>query len=703
MGTVYALLVGIDRYRSPLRPLFGACNDVRAVESYLAQVSGAHVRVRTLCDHEATRDGVVTGFTEHLAQAGTGDSALFWFSGHGSTRSVPPSLWHVEPSGELQTLVCADSRHDGVPDLVDKELALLVAGVAARGAHVAVVLDCCHSSGATREQSWPAARRWAPPEEDAAPRPLPAPLRGALRQATVPALKGGPDHVALAACRSYQSAGEHLHGNEFRGRFSLALLTRLRRAGPPPTYRELLTAARCQVEDWARDQCPVLYPGDDRIVDQPFLGGRVRPVPATMTMRYVRGAWQVDAGLCHGLSVTADLVAGAGAGDTAVAVHGSSPLQEARIVEVAATCSRVEPSGWQPDPARQYPVVLARAPLPLTTVAILGEPGADPAAATRLAEAVAHAGPGGGPSPHVRVVAAGDDETRPDLLVAVRRAGTPHILTADGLPVAPDAPDLPRSAPRSGLHDHGPESRVVARLEHIARWRLVKGLSNPLSRLAGSVRVDVVPALPGDTRPPLNRGALRAGAEGRITLDYAQGPAGEWTPPQVFVQLHNTSTEGLYCVLLDLTDRFGIDPALFTGDVVGPGVTTTAGHGQAVHFTLPPGRPVRSGASVDDWLLLVVAEDEINSALLALPPLGRPVPGPSRDGVAVGGLVERLGVTALRRGAPAPATSAGDWWTCLVPVTTRVPGGDPDHRSPDHRSPDHRSPDHRSPDDPARP
>jgi hypothetical protein len=50
-----------------------------------------------------------------------------------------------------QTLVCSDSRVDGVTDLTDKELSALISRVAARGAHVTVVLDCCHSGGGTRE------------------------------------------------------------------------------------------------------------------------------------------------------------------------------------------------------------------------------------------------------------------------------------------------------------------------------------------------------------------------------------------------------------------------------------------------------------------------------------------------------------------------------------------------------------------------
>ena len=84
-------------------------------------------------------------------------------------------FWFLEPTGANQTLVCADSRRAGVPDLADKELSVLLDDVAARGPHVLVVLDCCHSGGGTRDPgerrrgrpgtAGPAGR-WAPQARD---------------------------------------------------------------------------------------------------------------------------------------------------------------------------------------------------------------------------------------------------------------------------------------------------------------------------------------------------------------------------------------------------------------------------------------------------------------------------------------------------------------------------------------------------------
>lgn len=94
-------------------------------------------------------------------------------------------------------------------------------------------------------------------------------------------------------------------------------MTVLSRPGPAPTYRELLTRVRCYVENLIAQQVPVLYPIDQPVTDQPFLGGDVRPPVATMTMRYVNGSWEIDAGSCHGLR------SGTGGEAVRVAVHGS--------------------------------------------------------------------------------------------------------------------------------------------------------------------------------------------------------------------------------------------------------------------------------------------------------------------------------------------------------------------------------------------
>ncbi|NEA53054.1 hypothetical protein G3I60_02390 [Streptomyces sp. SID13666] len=151
---LYALLVGIDAYEAPVQRLNGARNDIAAAQAFLAgSVPPDAYFPLCLLDEDATRAAVVDGFRDHLGRAGAGDSAVFWFCGHGSQAPPPDEAAHLvrlEPGRMLQTVLCVDSRHDGTADLYDKELATLIAEVAARGVHLVAVMDCCHSDSSTR-------------------------------------------------------------------------------------------------------------------------------------------------------------------------------------------------------------------------------------------------------------------------------------------------------------------------------------------------------------------------------------------------------------------------------------------------------------------------------------------------------------------------------------------------------------------------
>ena len=149
--SVYALLVGINDYQGRVNPLAGCIEDVLGFEAFLqSHVSAEQLRVRRLLDSDATRQGIIDGFTTHLSQAKLGDAAIFYFSGHGSTEPVEQRFWHLEPTKQNQTMVCFDSRKIGIPDLADKEVNDLLGEVASRSPHVLAILDCCHAGGATR-------------------------------------------------------------------------------------------------------------------------------------------------------------------------------------------------------------------------------------------------------------------------------------------------------------------------------------------------------------------------------------------------------------------------------------------------------------------------------------------------------------------------------------------------------------------------
>ncbi|MGH9222726.1 MAG: caspase family protein [Acidimicrobiales bacterium] len=670
MGAVFALLVGIDEYQA-VRPLSGAVRDVELASEYLkARVTG-ELHELVLLDGDATRDAIVEGFRHHLRRAGPGDVALFWFSGHGSQQPVQPAFRLLEAeSGLNQTLVCVDSRVRRKPDLADKELRVLLDDVAARGAHTVAILDCCHSGGATRDLTV-GIRGVGTAREAPAAEAFIEELRH--REATRDVAGGtdgggAPQHLTLAACRASELAKELPLDGAVRGVFSWSLLAGLQTLGAGATYRDLLVAARCKVENSADDQIPLVIPADpDGIADRPFLGGTVRRTAASFVLRNLRGSWEVDAGSTHGIPAPDD--GASGPIEFAVAQGADRGAgQRARVTDVHPERSLVVPLDWTPDPGQVYPVVLSTVPLPPAAVVVGGLDGDDDAALKLVHDAVATAGPGGGPSPHVRVVAPTDTSAaglrlRVSTIPPEEGAGPLYrILRADTSPATADLPG--HTAESAGI--------VVSHLEHIARWSHIKNLTNPASGLADAMSIQVVLAAPGEQIAPADRPALVPDENGEVRIAYRQTVTG-FEPPQIFVRLHNHSDRRLWCVVLDLTDRYRVHPKLFAGDFIGPGRTGVALEGKPIKASLPQDRAVRPGALVRDWFKLIFADEQFGATAFDLPRLGEP---PARS-VLTGrqGFVGRLGLSITRDlGDEDEDAPPSDWSTVILPLVTVVPG-----------------------------
>ena len=276
--------------------------------------SGTEPVLRTLIDAEATRDAVISAFREHLGQARAGDVALFAYCGHGSEEPVPPAIADLEPTGRIQTLILYDSDRKVAGrlrrPLADKELSLLIAEVAAGGAHVVVILDCCHSGGGTRDP-FVRTRGWRPDPDLVEPQHRDL-VRGdghgrGRRPSSCPApsSRGSPPARPTsrwrpaARSRRPRSIGS---GTCTRGAFSVALVESLDTLGTRTTYRSLLDTVRARVDRTAEDQRPELFPLEPGgLGDALFLDGTVEPVPATFTVTHGFDGWEVDAGLVHGL------------------------------------------------------------------------------------------------------------------------------------------------------------------------------------------------------------------------------------------------------------------------------------------------------------------------------------------------------------------------------------------------------------------
>ncbi|WP_210584749.1 caspase family protein [Streptomyces sp. GESEQ-35] len=611
MRTVYALFVGIDDY--PGKPLHGCVNDAREAESWLRRQSGPPPVVRTLYDDRAGRAAVLAGIEGHLGSAGPGDTALLWFSGHGSER---PTDDPREATGWSQALVCHDSLDEGGQALLlDSELGALLDGIAARGTHVVAVLDCCHSGGATRDGDtvFPGATtrgvQWRPWWRT--DRTRDGGGHGTERS-----------HVLLAACRPRERAHESNLDGRVRGWFSNALLRTLDRLGPTATYGQVHALA----EERVRAMSPVQHPELRGPEDGRFLSGDAVPT-SPFLLRHTTSGWEVNCGHAHGLR----------AAGTEFTLLGEGAPRTVVVRAVRPESALVEPAGWQPGPAEREsvhavtPSALAFAPADVT---LTGDPGGVRLLSEALAGVPALAG--GGDGLPLRVEADG---------------GRAWVSGGAGHPV----PALP-------LRSAVDAARVTDCLAHMARWHHIRDLANPDPWLSSLVRISV---------EGTSVGAVRHSADGEIVCSYT--PDGR--EPQVMVRIHNQSDRQLWCVLLDLTDGYGSSPHLYEGEFVGGGRAGLARRGEPVWLRLPAGRSLVRGAFARDWLKVIVTENELNLAPFRLPAWSPDAPPSARENAspAGGGALLRLTGPGAHRDAGGPAHDVGRWGTAQVVVRTEVP------------------------------
>jgi hypothetical protein len=152
-----ALLVGINDYPNTqeFTPLRGCITDVELQRELLIYRFGFNPKdIITLTNAQATRQGILTAFEEHLIkQVKPGDVAVFHYSGHGSRVRDPDKDF---PDGLNGTFVPIDAglpsgfpQQGGVvQDIMGHTLFLLMKAVPSE--NLTVVLDSCYSGGGTR-------------------------------------------------------------------------------------------------------------------------------------------------------------------------------------------------------------------------------------------------------------------------------------------------------------------------------------------------------------------------------------------------------------------------------------------------------------------------------------------------------------------------------------------------------------------------
>lgn len=561
---IYALLVGIDAYQHPVKPLGGCCKDVTRIKEFLLSHYGAtptitstalgadlpvtisgSVHLCTLEDERATYRNVIRGFREHLRRATPEDVVWFHFSGHGTEHFTADAFRaSIEPNGKDQNLICYFSS--GQPEaalLADKELAVLLHEVAtANGTadppHILVSLDCCHSGSGTRDIESGIQPRtthlhrikvWSEAKAAGKVRPLESYLDGYFTRANL----GIPlsRHMLLSACTSIQTAGDTNTG----GIFTTNLIDALEEAEGELNYADLFVRTRSAVQQVREAQLPQFetLSGFDPYVQ--FLDGRPLGTPDRFEVVREGEVWLVKCGAIHGLPVTSkqpiEVVVQRPAPD-------NRPLGKGVLTAIGAQKSQLAYSGATPlDPDTDYQAVLRHLPLPPWRVVLRGDP-----------------------APLQRLIDSWEDGQG----VTWTRTEDP---TAD---LAVEATDgqyriyelrLGRCVFAGSQRDSMDEV-VFNNLTKIVRWDRTRTLHNPKSAIRDRVNLSVEVILAEYARKNFFESEVELIATPQ-TLMLKDGILFGGFLPRV--QIHDTSQE-LYCYLLHLRSDYSIQS--YEGEII---------------------------------------------------------------------------------------------------------------------------------------
>lgn len=558
---LYALLIGIDNYKTNpwYTSLQGCVRDINLVDDFLRQtLQPAPKQIyklvapnpdnAVLLDLRAAQEqdvlptyaNVVNAFKEITDKAEPGDLVYIHYSGHGGRTTTIFS----ELKGEGQNdegIVPMDIGEQHGQYLRDVELATLLKRLTDKGVVVTIILDSCHSGGATRgdcdirgsididttrrsQDSLVASRdelisNWK------------ALTDGTKQSSWLPESR---DYVLLAACRPTEYAYEYaVNGKERHGALTYWMMDTLKSGISGLTYKSLHDRVGAKIQSKFPSQLPMLLGESDRAV---FGSDRV-------STQYAVTVIQVDANQTR-LKLAAGLAQGLSSG-TRFAVYPLNTtdftdkqkqvaIVEVTEVEASSSSAKVlaeQDGGIAPKGQIEQgaPAVILSVPVDLVRrVRLFGEKKlgeaendlptqalVDQQAAALLALRQALAGNGW------VVEVQGDEEAH--YQVAVGKSGEYEICI--GMPLANLTPMLITSNPDA-------PKEVVKRLIHLAKYQSVQELDNLTSELSDAIEFELLNPNKQPLPDPNN-----------ITLQQGE---------LVYLRLKNTSVQPLNVAVLDL-------------------------------------------------------------------------------------------------------------------------------------------------------
>lgn len=658
-SNLYALLIGIDCYLpnklpngSSYKNLGGCVRDILHIEAYLKdfqkvpenQILKLTASPSTEDDKKAleshdklpTRNNTIAAFKKLGEMAPAQSQVYIHYSGHGGrAKTVFPD---IKGAGEIdEGLVPTDIGTSEGQYLRDLDLAFLLKELADKELVVTLVLDCCHSGGATRGvaavrgmnvvDDKPLEPSFLPVAEPGVLATLWHSLTGAatrgLKASGVPESQ---DYVLLAACRQTEVAHEFPFdgGTQSNGALTYWLLDTLKQPFPGQTYQDLFARINAKIHSQFSDQTPILLGEGSRQIFGTELGAAVFAVDVMQVEPDEQGKPQtiLAIGQANGVSKgaefaiyprgTTDLTRKEHRMAIATIIERGSSQSKCTLTPTIGTTRQVEPGDRAVQTSASVNLI--------RSVSLWHQPAATPAelAASlppntlrpeifQCQEAALEAiGKALSDNGWLELVT---DNSGSDYIVTINNVGEYEIAGSSGIP-------FKNISPAAKITDFDAPARVAKRLVHLAKYQATLELDNvdADSPLSGKLAVEWLGTSgtygTGDPMPKKDR------LTQFTDPNHPTVKVGDY----VFLCIRNDSKQVLNVAALCFDAEWAIDLILPTNELF---LTL-----EPRQEKILPLQPTLDGQdnSVENIVKVFGTLDAVNYQVLTLPSLDEPLP-----------------------------------------------------------------------------